>query len=149
MDIPLFTSPFFRESYFLYPLWNSSRSKNCVLVVKKPHGFVAYSVTHRMRPSPPKKPQRNQRKIVYFNLALSHEGCDVPVIWWGRNLTISFLDKINLYFLYIFYNIFNIYVCVFCGKCGCICMISICMADNQPNTFLDWSRTYLMYFYMK
>ncbi len=26
---------------------------------------------------------------------------------------------------------FNIVVCVFCGECGCICMISICVADNQ------------------
>ncbi len=64
-------SPFFRDSYCLYPFWNSSRSKNCVLVVKKPHGLVVYSVTHRMRPSPQKKP-----KLVSLNLAGSREGCD-------------------------------------------------------------------------
>ncbi len=42
----------------------------------------------------------------------------------GQNLAISFLDKINpfSFFLCIF---------VFCGECGCICMISICVADNQ------------------
>ncbi len=30
-----------------------------------------------------------------------------------------------------FPNIFNICVCVFCGECGCICMISICVADSS------------------
>ncbi len=30
-----------------------------------------------------------------------------------------------------FSSTFFIYVCVFCGECGCICMITICMADNQ------------------
>ncbi len=30
-----------------------------------------------------------------------------------------------------FFNIFNICVFVFCGECDCICMISLCVADNQ------------------
>ncbi len=28
-------------------------------------------------------------------------------------------------------NAFFYCVCVFCGECGCICMISICVDDNQ------------------
>ncbi len=55
-DIPLFTSPFFRESYCLYLFWNSSHKKKLHLGCKKTLGFVVYSVTHRMRlPPPPKK----------------------------------------------------------------------------------------------
>ncbi len=34
-DMPLFTSPFFRDSYCLYPFWNSSRSKKLRLGCKK------------------------------------------------------------------------------------------------------------------
>ncbi len=30
-----------------------------------------------------------------------------------------------------FFQHFYICACVFCGECGCICMISICVADNQ------------------
>ncbi len=39
IDVTLFTSPFFRESYCCNPLWNSSRSKNCILVGRKTHGL--------------------------------------------------------------------------------------------------------------
>ncbi len=74
--------------------------------------MVLYSVTHRMRPPPPPK------KVVYLNLARSREGCDaccdVPVIWWGWNLAIGFLDKINLFFVCVFVY----FVCV----CVCVCV---------------------------
>ncbi len=40
--------------------------KNSILVVKKQHSFVAYSVTHRMRPSAEKK-VKDTWKIVYLN----------------------------------------------------------------------------------
>ncbi len=61
---------------------------------------------------------------------LSPEGCDArwdtPVMWWGRNLAIGFLDKINLFFFF-----YTVCVYVFCGECGCICIISICVANIQ------------------
>ncbi len=112
-DIPLFTSPFFRDC--LCPFWNSSRSKNCILVVK-PHGFVVYSVTHRMRPSPPHLPPPKSGTLFIWTLALSLEGCDeccdTPVMWWGRNLAMGFMDKINLFFFFIYIYIYiYLYVC--------------------------------------
>ncbi len=69
-------------------------------------------------------------QIVYLNSGALSRGL-WRTLWhtchvMGRNLAIGFLEKINLFF-----NIFNICVCVFCGECGCICMISICVADNQ------------------
>ncbi len=68
METPLFTSPFFMESYCLYPFWDSSCSKIYVLVVKNYMGFVAYTHrTHRMKPSQNKR----KRKFVYLNLVRS------------------------------------------------------------------------------
>ncbi len=69
-DIPLFTSPFYRESYCL----------KTVLVVYKTHGFVVYSVTHRMRPPPKKSCQ-----LFIWVLALSREGYNarfVVNVWY-------------------------------------------------------------------
>ncbi len=66
MNIPLLTSPFFRDNYCLYTLWNSSRSKKLRLGCKKQHGFVAYSVTYIMKPPPPKIVKK-KRQIVYLN----------------------------------------------------------------------------------
>ncbi len=130
MDIPLFTSHFFRESYCLYPLWNNLRSKKLRLGCKKPHGFVTYRTTHRMRPSPPKKRKKAKHCLFEFwrslAVAVTHAGTHL-LSDGGRNLAIGFLDKINLFFP----NIFHICVFVFYGECGCICMISICVADNQ------------------
>ncbi len=58
-----------------------------------------------MRPSP----QKAENCLCEF--WLSRDGChacrDVPVIWWGRNLAIGFLDNINLFF-----PTFSIYVCL-------------------------------------
>ncbi len=51
MDRYSFVYVSFLQGYCLYPFWNSSRSKKLRLGCKKLHGFVAYSVTHRMRPS--------------------------------------------------------------------------------------------------
>ncbi len=68
-----------------------------------------------MRPPPPP-----QKKVVYLNLARSREGCDaccnVPVIWWGWNLAIGFLDKINLFFVCVF--VYFVCVCVYVCVCG-------------------------------
>ncbi len=131
-DIPLFTSPFFRESYCLYLFWNSSRSKNCVLVVKKNTWLCSIQCYTQNETIPPKKVKNKSGKLFIWILALSREGCDArfdtPVMWWGWNIASGFLDKINLFFFYIF----NIYVCVFCGERGCICMISIC------TQYSDW-----------
>ncbi len=44
----------------------------------------------------------------------------------GRTLATGFLDKITFFF-----NFFYTCAFVFCGECGCICMISICVADDQ------------------
>ncbi len=68
-------------------------------------------------------PPQKSWKLFIWILPLPCEGCDAPVTWWGRNLAIGFLDKINL-FIYLFFNICNICVCVFCGERGFICMIS-------------------------
>ncbi len=115
----------FRDSYCLYPLWNSSCSKKTHLGCKKTHGFVVYSVTHRMRPPPPKKWKQNAGKYVFWILALSRG------LWRSHliraELSDRLLEKIIL-FLFIF---FNICVCVFCGECGCISVITICVDDNQ------------------
>ncbi len=58
-----------------------------------------------MRPSPKKA------ENCLCEFWLSRDGCharrDVPVIWWGRNLAIGFLDNINLFF-----PTFSIYVCL-------------------------------------
>ncbi len=70
--------------------------KNSVLVVKNQHCFVVYSVTHRMRPSQKKKWKIAEDCLFEFWRALvtaSDARCDAPVIWWGRNLAIGFLDK--------------------------------------------------------
>ncbi len=61
----------------------------------------------------------------------------------GRNLTIGFLDKINLFF----FSTFLICVCVFCGECGFICMIIICVADISCD-YPDWMRAITMNDYM-
>ncbi len=118
MDISLFTSPFFRDSCCLYPFLNSSRS---CLGCKKTHGFVqCYTEWDH--------PRKKKRKIVYLNLALSHEGCDVPVIWWAR------LFGQNKPF---FFYIFNICVCVFCGECA----VSVWLASVWMNQlWLLWTR---------
>ncbi len=115
MDIALCTSPFFRNSYCLYPFWNSSRSKTA-LVCKKTHGFVD-TVLHT---------EIKSVRLFIWLLALSREGCDAPVIWRGWNLAIDFFGQNKPFFPP---NICNI--CMFCGECGCICTISICVADNQ------------------
>ncbi len=87
MVIPLFTCP----------LWNKLRSKTASWWEKQQHGFVAHSVTNRMRPSQKKK-VKDTRKIVYLNSgalslrrvkhAVTHLSSD-----GGRNLVIGFLDK--------------------------------------------------------
>ncbi len=73
-------------------------------------------------------PKKQSEKLFIWILACSREGCDAccdaPVIWWGRNVAIGFLDKINFF-------IFYLCVFVFCGECGCICMISICVDENK------------------
>ncbi len=52
------------------------------------------------------------------------------------NLAMGFLDKI-----YLFFQHFSC-VFVFCGECGCICMIGICVADNQLITLTEWQHQY-------
>ncbi len=53
--------------------------------------------------------------------AVTHLSCD------GAELSDRLLGQNKPFF----FNICTICVCVFCGECGCICMISICVADNQ------------------
>ncbi len=119
MDFPLFTSPFFRENYCLYPLWNNSCSKNC-LGCKKPHGFVEYRIKlHTEWDHPPKK-----WKIVFGfwrSLAaavthavthLSSDGVEIGDRLFGQD-----------FFLYTS-------ICVLWGECGFIYMISICITPH-------------------
>ncbi len=122
-------------AYCLYPLWNNSHSKNCILVVKQITWFYSIQCYKQNKTIPPKK-----RKLFIWILALSCNGCDArceaPVIWWGWNLAISFLEKINLFF----FNIFHICVFLFCG---CICTISICVTDNQ-HAYSEWQLSVWM-----
>ncbi len=126
-DIPLFTSPFFRDSYCLYPFWNSSRSKNLVV---KTTWFCSTQCYTQNETIPPKSGKKAENCLFEFSCSLSLEGCDarcdVPVMRWGRNLAIGFFDKNKPLF-----STFIIYVYVFFGELGFICMISICVADNQ------------------
>ncbi len=43
-----------------------------------------------MRPSPQKSGGKKAEKLFIWILALSRNGCDAPVIWWGRDLVICF-----------------------------------------------------------
>ncbi len=69
-DIPLFTSPFYRESYYLYPFWNSSRSKNCILVVKNTW-FCSIKCFTQNETILPKKGKNKRGKLFIWILALS------------------------------------------------------------------------------
>ncbi len=80
-----------------------------------------------MKPPPPKK-QKNRlfeysrslaRAVAHAVTYLSSDGAELSDRLFGQNKP------------FYFFNIFNICVCVFCGECGFICMISICVADNQ------------------
>ncbi len=42
--------------------------------------------------------------------------------------------------------VFNICVCVFCGEGGCICMISICVADHSYKAIFCITKIILLYF---
>ncbi len=58
---------FLRERVIVCVRYGINYAQNSVLVVKKKqHFFVAYSVTHRMRPSAEKK-VKDTWKIVYLN----------------------------------------------------------------------------------
>ncbi len=74
-------------------------------------------------------PKQKKRTIVFWTLARSLRAVTHAVTYLssdgGRNLSISFLDKIILFYFV------SISLSVCCGECGCICMISIGVADNQ------------------
>ncbi len=82
-DIPLFTSPFFRDSYW-YPFWNSSCSKNCVLVVKKNTWFCSIQCYTQNETIPPKKWKKVANYLFEFlrsppravTHAVTHLSCD-------------------------------------------------------------------------
>ncbi len=103
MDIPLFTSPFFGDSYCLYPFWKSSHSKTLSFVCKKQHGFVVYSVTCRMRPRPTKKRRKKNRANCFFEFWRSLLRAATHIVTYlssnVANLAIGFLEKINLFFI--------------------------------------------------
>ncbi len=100
---------------------------------KKTHGFVVYSVTHRLRPSPKKSKQKKATKSLFelwrslaraVTHAVTHLSCD------GAELSDQLFGP-NKPFLVCFFQKNDLCICVFCGEYGCICMISICVADNQ------------------
>ncbi len=114
--------------------------------IRELHGFVAYSVTHRMRPSPPKI----KRKLVYLNFGAFSRGL-WRTLWrtchvMGAELSDRLFGQNTLFFF--FFYIFNICVCVFCGECCCICMISICVADSKYKAiFIFISQIILIVFF--
>ncbi len=135
-DIPLFTSPFFRDSYCLYTLWNNSHSKNCILVVKN-YMVLLYTVLHTEwdppPPPPPPKMWNKKRKIVYLNLARSLLFSDRL---FGQNKPSFERELVNADRMEsVSFFTFLICVCVFCGECGCICIISICVDDNSKQFY--------------
>ncbi len=136
MDIPLFTSPFFRDSYCLYPFWNSSRS--CLGCKKH---TVLYSVTHRMRPS-----QKKSGKLFIwiwrsFARAVTYLSSD------GAELSDRLLDKNKPYFFFLHFS--YICMCVLWGMC-CICMISFCVDESAVITLnegYEWLYGPYLYHY--
>ncbi len=66
MVIHLFTFHFFRR-VIVCVHYGINYAQKQRLGGKKQHGFVAYSVTHRMRPSKKKKIVKDTWKIVYLN----------------------------------------------------------------------------------
>ncbi len=74
--------------------------------------FVAYSVYTQNETS--QKSANKQFRLVYWILAVRYLSSD------GAELS----EQNKPFFV-------TFFICVFCGECGCICMISICVADNQ------------------
>ncbi len=71
--------------------------------------------------------------ILYVNLGLGD---------MSKNLYKFILPDFQYTCIRIQYMFF-ICVCVFCGECGCICMISICVADISCD-YSDWMRAITM-----
>ncbi len=109
--------------------------KNSVLVVKKTAWFCSRQCPKQNETIQKKKSQRYTEDCLFEfwrSLATARDArCDAPVIWWGRNLAI-FFAQINLSFLSFFFFFFNSHICLrVLWGIACICMINICMADNQ------------------
>ncbi len=132
MAIPLFTSHFFRESYCLYLLWNSSCSKLRLGCKKKIHGFVAYSVTQN-ETIPPKK-----WKIVYFN-----SGALARLLWrtchlMGAELSNRLFGQ-NKPFVFCFFYMCVFHTYMFVSFVAVSVWFCICVADNQcVLTLTEW-----------
>ena len=89
--------------------------RNCVLVVKKQHGFVAYSATNRMRPSTKKKSKICGILFIWI-LPLSHDG-SWRALWRTCHLMEAELsDRLFLYF-FIFQHFLYMCECVLCWMC--------------------------------
>ncbi len=97
MIIPLFIFHFFGRVIVCVRYGINYAQKQCLGGKKNLHGFVAYSVTNRMRPSTEKKSHRYAEYCLFDfwrSLVTPRDArCDAPVIWWGRNLAIGFLHK--------------------------------------------------------
>ncbi len=66
--------------------------------------------------------------------SLSSDGAELmsrSAFWTKETFFILFVKKI-------------ICICVFCGECGCICMISICVADNSYKGFFFFFFTQII-----
>ncbi len=70
-------------------------------------------------------PPPQKWNIFIWILALSHEGCDADHLM-GTELSDRLFGQNKTFFFFLYICVF-----VFCGECGCICMTSICVADNQ------------------
>ncbi len=131
-------SPLFRDSYCLYPLWNSSCSKKTHLGCKKTHGFVVYSVTHRMRPPPPKKVKTKCGKLFFWILALSRG------LWRSHLIRAELSDRLfgknNPFFVYIF--LIYVYVCFVGNVAVSLLLPSVWMIISCD--YSDWMRAVWM-----
>jgi len=104
-----------------------------LVVKKKTHGFVTHkTMCYTQNETMPKKWKKAENCLFGFWRSLSWGIC--PQM--GAELGDRLFGQNNLFF--------KMYICVFCGECGCICVISICVADNQLWLMTEWGLSLWM-----
>ncbi len=95
MVMPLFTSHFFRESIVCVRYGINYAQKQRLGGKKK--RFCSTQCPKQNETIQKKKSERYEEDCLFEfwrALVTAREArCDAPVIWWGRNLAIGFLDK--------------------------------------------------------
>ncbi len=129
---------FLRDRYCLYPFWNSSRSKNC-LGCKKTHGFVGYSVTHRMRPPSPQK----------VEISLFESGVLLRELWrpchlMGAELSDRLFGQ-NYYYFFTF--LIYVYVCFVGNVAAPVWLVSVWLIIHTKQLFFFLSFYYSNYYF--